>query len=109
MLFQGLPVDRRPREEVAAVGAAVHRLHHDLRPEDHQRRGHLPHQAGKEESTPKLIASHCEPHSFSSVQGQEFPAAFTDSHIRKIHRLLFHVLAHVYHAHFREIVLIQVR
>ena len=40
------------------------------------------------------------------MQGQEFPTAF-DSHIRKIHRLLFHVLAHVYHAHFREIVLLQ--
>ena len=40
------------------------------------------------------------------MQGQEFPPAF-DSHIRKIHRLLFHVLAHVYHAHFREIVLLQ--
>lgn len=43
---------------------------------------------------------------FPTKQGQEFPPAF-DSHIRKIHRLLFHVLAHVYHAHFREIVLLQ--
>lgn len=43
---------------------------------------------------------------FPTKQGQEFPTAF-DSHIRKIHRLLFHVLAHVYHAHFREIVLLQ--
>ena len=42
----------------------------------------------------------------STIQGQEFPPAF-DSHIRKIHRLLFHVLAHIYHSHFREIVLLQ--
>jgi hypothetical protein len=30
-----------------------------------------------------------------------------DTHIRKIHRLLFHVLAHIYHSHFKEIVLLQ--
>ena len=36
----------------------------------------------------------------------EFPSGF-DGHVRKIHRLLFHVVAHVYHAHFKEIVLLQ--
>ena len=38
--------------------------------------------------------------------GNDFPTTF-DTHIRKIHRLLFHVLAHIYHSHFKEIVLLQ--
>ena len=32
---------------------------------------------------------------------------FEGNYIRKMFRLLFHVIAHVYHAHFREIVLLQ--
>lgn len=44
---------------------------------------------------------------FPTKHGQDFPAAFLDIHIKKVHRLLFHVLAHVYHAHFKEIVLLQ--
>ena len=39
--------------------------------------------------------------------GNEFPASFKDVHLRKMVRLLFHVLAHVYHSHFKEIVLLQ--
>merc|ERR1712096_85385 len=39
--------------------------------------------------------------------GNEFPANFEVNYIKKIFRLLFHVIAHVYHAHFREIVLLQ--
>ncbi|RXG71464.1 MOB kinase activator-like 2 [Armadillidium vulgare] len=35
----------------------------------------------------------------------EFPSSF-ESIVKKIHRLLFHVLAHLYHAHFREVVLL---
>ena len=38
--------------------------------------------------------------------GNDFPTTF-DTHIRKIHRLLFHVLAHIYHSHFKEILLLQ--
>ena len=40
------------------------------------------------------------------ISGNDFPSSF-DAHIRKIHRLLFHVLAHIYHSHFKEIVLLQ--
>ena len=36
----------------------------------------------------------------------EFPTTF-ESHVKKIHKLLFHVLAHIYHAHFKEVVLLQ--
>ncbi|KAF6200070.1 hypothetical protein GE061_006370 [Apolygus lucorum] len=35
----------------------------------------------------------------------EFPSSF-ESIVRKILRLLFHVMAHVYHCHFREVVLL---
>ncbi|CAL4079331.1 unnamed protein product, partial [Meganyctiphanes norvegica] len=35
----------------------------------------------------------------------EFPTSF-ESIVKKIHRLLFHVLAHLYHSHFREMVLL---
>ncbi|KAG8331220.1 Maintenance of ploidy protein mob2 [Homalodisca vitripennis] len=35
----------------------------------------------------------------------EFPSSF-ESIVRKILRLLFHVLAHLYHCHFREVVLL---
>ena len=38
--------------------------------------------------------------------GNDFPTGF-DTQIRKIFRLLFHVLAHIYHCHFKEIVLLQ--
>lgn len=43
---------------------------------------------------------------FPTKHGNDFPLMF-EAHIRKIHRLLFHVLAHVYHSHFKEIVLLQ--
>lgn len=43
---------------------------------------------------------------FPTKHGNDFPTSF-DTHIRKIHRLLFHVLAHTYHSHFKEIVLLQ--
>lgn len=35
----------------------------------------------------------------------EFPTGF-ESHVRKMLRLLFHVIAHLYAAHFREIALL---
>ncbi|XP_014679453.1 PREDICTED: MOB kinase activator 2-like, partial [Priapulus caudatus] len=35
----------------------------------------------------------------------QFPTSF-ESIVKKIHRLLFHVLAHLYHAHFTEVVLL---
>lgn len=43
---------------------------------------------------------------FPTKHGNDFPSSF-DTHIKKIHRLLFHVLAHIYHSHFKEIVLLQ--
>lgn len=42
---------------------------------------------------------------FPTKHGNEFPPNF-DSIIKKIHRLLFHVVAHIYHSHFREVVLL---
>lgn len=42
---------------------------------------------------------------FPTKHGHEFPPNF-DQIIKKIHRLLFHVIAHIYHAHFREVVLL---
>ena len=36
---------------------------------------------------------------------KEFPSSF-ENHVRKIIRLLFNVLAHIYQGHFREIVLL---
>lgn len=36
---------------------------------------------------------------FPTKFGQEFPSTFTET-VRKIHRYLFHVLAHVYHSHY---------
>lgn len=44
---------------------------------------------------------------FPTKHGNEFPPNFEGIYIRKMCRLLFHVIAHVYHAHFREIVLLQ--
>merc|ERR1712105_272169 len=44
---------------------------------------------------------------FPTKHGNEFPATFGSQYIRKMVRLLFHVLAHVYHSHFKEIVLLQ--
>jgi len=35
----------------------------------------------------------------------EFPVSF-ESIVKKIHRLLFHVLAHLYHSHFRELLVL---
>ena len=43
---------------------------------------------------------------FFYFSGNDFPTGF-DTQIRKIFRLLFHVLAHIYHCHFKEIVLLQ--
>lgn len=42
---------------------------------------------------------------FPTKHGHDFPPNF-DQIIKKIHRLLFHVIAHIYHAHFREVVLL---
>lgn len=42
---------------------------------------------------------------FYFVSANEFPSSF-ESLVRKILRLLFHVLAHLYHCHFREVVLL---
>ncbi|XP_076374204.1 MOB kinase activator 2-like isoform X2 [Tachypleus tridentatus] len=36
---------------------------------------------------------------------KEFPSSF-ESIVKKIHRLLFHVIAHIYHAHFKEVLLL---
>ena len=52
IILQGLPMGGRPGEEVARLGPAVHRLHHDLRAEDHQRRVNIPNQTGKLNSNP---------------------------------------------------------
>merc|ERR1719392_367971 len=43
---------------------------------------------------------------FPTKHGNEFPTGFSEK-VTKIHRLLFHVLAHIYHSHFKEIVLLQ--
>merc|ERR1712141_480296 len=43
---------------------------------------------------------------FPTKHGNDFPAGFVEK-VAKIHRLLFHVLAHIYHSHFKEIVLLQ--
>lgn len=42
---------------------------------------------------------------FPTKFDKEFPSSF-ESIVKKIQRLLFHVLAHIYQAHFREIVLL---
>jgi len=42
---------------------------------------------------------------FPTKHGNEFPAHF-DQVLRKVQKLLFHVVAHIYHSHFREIVLL---
>jgi len=43
---------------------------------------------------------------FPTKHGNDFPTGFVEK-VTKIHRLLFHVLAHIYHSHFKEIVLLQ--
>jgi len=43
--------------------------------------------------------------SFPTKHGKEFPVQF-DQVLRKVQKLLFHVIAHIYHSHFREIVLL---
>lgn len=43
--------------------------------------------------------------SFPAVAAHEFPSSF-ETIVRKILRLLFHVLAHLYHSHFREMVML---
>ena len=42
----------------------------------------------------------------SVFAGNVFPATF-ESVVRRIHRHLFHVIAHIYHAHFKEIALLK--
>ena len=42
----------------------------------------------------------------SVLVGNVFPATF-ESVVRRIHRHLFHVIAHIYHAHFKEIALLK--
>jgi len=42
---------------------------------------------------------------FPTKHGNEFPPMF-DTVVKKIHKLLFHVIAHIYHSHFREVVLL---
>ncbi len=42
---------------------------------------------------------------FSSSLAHEFPATY-ETVLRKIQRLLFHVVAHLYHRHFRELLLL---
>ena len=39
---------------------------------------------------------------FPTKHGNEFPANF-EQVLRKIQKLLFHVVAHIYHSHFREV------
>ena len=46
-------------------------------------------------------------HYYDAVIGQEFPSSF-ESMVRKILRLLYHVIAHLYHSHFKELVLLHV-
>ena len=46
----------------------------------------------------------CTPCSAAAAD-KDFPSSF-DAHVKKIIRLLFNVLAHLYHGHFREIVLL---
>ncbi|GAB6033251.1 Mitotic exit network component [Chamberlinius hualienensis] len=40
-----------------------------------------------------------------NLKGNEFPSSF-ESIVKKINRLLFHVLAHVYYAHFKELLML---
>ncbi|UYV77973.1 MOB2 [Cordylochernes scorpioides] len=42
---------------------------------------------------------------FPTKFDKDFPSSF-ESIVKKIHRLLFHVIAHMYHAHFRELLLL---
>lgn len=42
---------------------------------------------------------------FPTKQDKDFPTSF-DVYARKVYRLLFHVLAHIYHMHFNEIVIL---
>ena len=39
---------------------------------------------------------------FPTKHGNEFPSNF-DQVLKKIQKLLFHVVAHIYHSHFREV------
>ena len=39
---------------------------------------------------------------FPTKHGNEFPANF-ESVLKKVQKLLFHVVAHIYHSHFREV------
>ena len=50
--------------------------------------------------TPAVDADSC-----ADFVDKDFPSSF-ETHVKKIARLLFNVLAHLYHSHFREIVLL---
>ena len=39
---------------------------------------------------------------FPTKHGNEFPANF-ETVLKKVQKLLFHVVAHIYHSHFREV------
>lgn len=43
---------------------------------------------------------------FPTKHGNDFPVSF-ENYVKKIHKLLFHVLSHIYYSHFKEIVLLQ--
>ena len=49
-----------------------------------------------------MLQTHQLVSSFGSP-GQQFPVGFPDT-VRKIHRYLFHVLAHIYHSHYGQMV-----
>jgi len=42
---------------------------------------------------------------FPTKFARDFPATFEQT-LRKIHRLIFHTVAHLYHQHFRELLLL---
>ena len=41
---------------------------------------------------------------FPTKHGNEFPANF-ETVLKKVQKLLFHVVAHIYHSHFKEVIL----
>lgn len=59
----------------------------------------LPNTVRRRRSDPEVLSN------YLYVSANEFPSSF-ESIVRKIVRLLFHVIAHLYAAHFREVVLL---
>lgn len=51
------------------------------------------------------VACSCFYHHFCLIADKEFPSTF-ESIVKKIMKLLYHVIAHIYHSHFKEIVLL---